>query len=94
MGDPVGAGKHVKETMAKDGVWMIVEPFAHDNLKDNLNPVGRVYYAASTFICTPASLSQEVALGLGAEAGERRLRKVAAEADFTRFRRATETRST
>ncbi|MBV9980330.1 class I SAM-dependent methyltransferase [Bradyrhizobium sp.] len=91
MGDPVGAGKHVKETMAKDGVWMIVEPFAHDNLKDNLNPVGRVYYAASTFICTPASLSQEVTLGLGAQAGERRLRRVAAEAGFTRFRRATET---
>ena len=91
MGDPVGAGKHVKETMAKDGVWMIVEPFAHDSLKDNLNPVGRVYYAASTFICTPASLSQEVALGLGAQAGERRLRKVAADAGFTRFRRATET---
>jgi len=62
MGDPVGAGKHVKETLAKDGVWMIVEPFAHDDLKDNLNPVGRVYYGASTFICTPASLSQEVAL--------------------------------
>ena len=66
MGDPVGAGRHVKETLAKDGAWMIVEPFAHDNLKDNLNPVGRVYYGASTFICTPASLSQEVALGLGA----------------------------
>jgi SAM-dependent methyltransferase len=91
MGDPVGAGKHVKETLAQDGVWMIVEPFAHDNLKDNLNPVGRVYYGASTFICTPASLSQEVALGLGAQAGERRLRQVAAEAGFTRFRRATET---
>jgi hypothetical protein len=70
---------------------MIVEPFAHDNLKDNLNPVGRVYYGASTFICMPASLSQEVALGLGAQAGERRLRQVAAEAGFTRFRRATET---
>jgi hypothetical protein len=91
MGDPVGAGRHVKETMAKDGVWMIVEPFAHDDLKDNLNPVGRVYYTASTFICTPASLSQEVALGLGAQAGERRLRKVATEAGFTRFRRAAET---
>ena len=91
MGDPVGAGKHVKETLAKDGVWMIVEPFAHDNLKDNLNPVGRVFYAASTFICTPASLSQEVALGLGAQAGERRLRQVASEAGFTHFRRATET---
>jgi SAM-dependent methyltransferase len=91
MGDPVGAGKHVKETLAKDGVWMIVEPFAHDNLKDNLNPVGRVYYAASTFICTPASLSQEVALGLGAQAGERRLRQVAHEAGFAHFRRAAET---
>jgi 2-polyprenyl-3-methyl-5-hydroxy-6-metoxy-1,4-benzoquinol methylase len=91
MGDPVGAGRHVKETLAKDGTWMIVEPFAHDNLKDNLNPVGRVYYSASTFICTPASLSQEVALGLGAQAGERRLRQVASEAGFKRFRRATET---
>ena len=70
---------------------MIVEPFAHDNLKDNINTVGRCYYAASTFVCTPASLSQEVALGLGAQAGERRLRKVASEAGFTRFRRATET---
>src|SRR6201988_714362 len=91
MGDPVGAGKHVRESLAKDGVWMIVEPFAHDKLKDNLNPVGRVYYSVSTFICTPASLSQEVALGLGAQAGERRLRQVATEAGFTRFRRATET---
>jgi SAM-dependent methyltransferase len=91
MGDPVGAGKHVKNTLAKDGTWMIVEPFAHDNLKDNLNPVGRVFYGASTFICTPASLSQEVALGLGAQAGERRLRQVVTEAGFTRFRRATET---
>jgi SAM-dependent methyltransferase len=92
MGDPVGAGRHVKEALARDGVWMIVEPFAHDNLKDNLNPVGRVLYGASTFICTPASLSQEVALGLGAQAGERRLRQVATEAGFTRFRRAAETR--
>jgi hypothetical protein len=91
MGDPVGAGRHVKEALGRDGVWMIVEPFAHDNLKDNLNPVGRVFYGASTFICTPASLSQEVALGLGAQAGERRLRKVVTEAGFTQFRRATET---
>src|SRR6266566_4211631 len=91
MGDPVGAGKHVKETLANDGSWMIVEPFAHDNLKDNLNPVGCIFYHASTFICTPASLSQEVALGLGAQAGERRLRQVATEAGFKRFRRATET---
>jgi SAM-dependent methyltransferase len=91
MGDPVGAGKHVREVLAKDGTWMIVEPFACDDLKDNLNPVGRVYYHASTFICTPASLSQEVGLGLGAQAGERRLRQVATEAGFKRFRRATET---
>jgi SAM-dependent methyltransferase len=91
MGDPVGAGKHVKETLAPDGSWMIVEPFAHDDLKDNLNPVGRIYYAASTFICTPASKSQEVGLGLGAQAGEARLKEVAKAAGFTKFRRATET---
>jgi SAM-dependent methyltransferase len=91
MGDPVGAGKHVKEALAKDGTWMIVEPQACDDLKDNLNPVGRCYYNGSTFICTPASLSQEVALGLGAQAGERRLRQVVNEAGFTRFRRAAET---
>ena len=70
---------------------MIVEPFAHDDLKDNLNPVGRVYYAASTLICTPASLSQEVGMGLGAQAGEGRLKKVAKEAGFSKFRRAAET---
>jgi SAM-dependent methyltransferase len=91
MGDPVGAGRHVKQTLARDGVWMIIEPFAHDNLKDNLNTVGRMFYGTSTFICTPASLSQEVALGLGAQAGERRLRQVATEAGFTRFRRAAQT---
>ncbi|WP_427145363.1 class I SAM-dependent methyltransferase [Rhizobium pisi] len=91
MGDPVGAGRHVKETLAPNGTWLIVEPFAHDHLKDNLNPVGRVYYGASTMICTPASLSQEVGLGLGAQAGEMKLRKVALDAGFTHFRRATET---
>lgn len=91
MGDPVGAGRHVRETLAEDGAWMIVEPFAHDRLRDNLNPVGRIYYGASTLICTPASLSQEVGLGLGAQAGELRLRKVALDAGFSRFRRATET---
>lgn len=91
MGDPVGAGRHVKETLAPDGVWMIVEPFAHDTLAENLNPVGRIYYAASTMICTPASLDQEVGLGLGAQAGEKRLRDVATEAGFSHFRRATET---
>jgi len=91
MGDPVGAAKHVKNTLAKDGTFMLVEPFAHDELKDNLNPVGRVFYAASTMICTPASLSQEVGLGLGAQAGEKRLHEVARKAGFSRFRRATET---
>jgi len=91
MGDPVGAAKHVKNTLAKDGTFMLVEPFAHDELKDNLNPVGRVLYAVSTMICTPASLSQEVGLGLGAQAGEKRLHEVARKAGFSRFRRATET---
>ena len=91
MGDPVGAIKHVRETLAKDGTCMLVEPFANDRLEDNLNPVGRVYYAASTMICTPASLDQEVGLGLGAQAGEARLREVAREGGLTRFRRAAET---
>jgi SAM-dependent methyltransferase len=91
MGDPVGAIKHVRETMAGDGTYMLVEPFAHDRLEDNLNPVGRVYYAASTMICTPASLDQEVGLGLGAQAGEARLRDVARQGGLTRFRRAAET---
>ena len=91
MGDPVGALKHVRETMAADGTCMLVEPFANDRLEDNLNPVGRIFYAASTVICTPASLDQEVGLALGAQAGEARLREVARLAGLTRFRRATET---
>ena len=91
MGDPVGAGKHVKETLKPDGVWMVVEPFANDELEDNLNPVGRIYYAASTMICTPASRSQEVGLALGAQAGEGRLRGVMEEAGFHHVRRASET---
>jgi 2-polyprenyl-3-methyl-5-hydroxy-6-metoxy-1,4-benzoquinol methylase len=91
MGDPVGAMKHVRETLGEDGAVMLVEPFAADSLVENLNPVGRVYYAASTLICTPSSLDQEVGLGLGAQAGERQLAEVAKEAGFTRFRRATET---
>lgn len=91
MGDPAGAAKHVRRSLKDDGTWMIVEPFAHDHLAGNLNPVGRIYYAASTFICTPASLSQEVGLGLGAQAGEARLRDVVKSGGFTRFRRATET---
>jgi SAM-dependent methyltransferase len=91
MGDPVGAGSHVLKTLAADGSWMIVEPFAHDRLEENLNPIGRVMYSASTQICTPASLSQEVGLALGAQAGEARIRAVVTESGFSRFRRATET---
>ena len=91
MGDPVGAAAHVRESLAADGTWMIVEPFAHDRLRDNLNPVGRIYYSASTMICTPCSLSQDVGLGLGAQAGELRLRQVVTAGGFGRMRRATET---
>ncbi len=91
MGDPVGAARHVRESLAADGRLMLVEPLAQDRLEDNLNPVGRLYYGASTVICTPASLAQEVGLGLGAQAGEARLRDVLTEAGFTRIRRATET---
>src|SRR5882672_2809766 len=76
MGDPAGASKHVRDSMASDGTWMIVEPFAGDRVEDNLNPVGRVFYCASTLVCTPASRSQEVALCLGAQAGEAKLREV------------------
>jgi SAM-dependent methyltransferase len=91
MGDPVGAIKHVRETMADDGTCMLVEPFANDRLEDNLNPIGRIFYAASTVVCTPASLDQEVGLALGAQAGEARLRDVAKQGGLSRFRRATET---
>ena len=91
MGDPVGAARHVLESLAPDGTWLIVEPFANDALADNLNPVGKLYYAASTMLCTPASLSQEVGLGLGAQAGEARLRQVIEDGGFTRFRRAAAT---
>jgi 2-polyprenyl-3-methyl-5-hydroxy-6-metoxy-1,4-benzoquinol methylase len=91
MGDPVGAAVHVKESLAPDGTWMIVEPFANDEVKDNLNPIGRAFYSASTLICTPASLSQEVGLALGAQAGEARMREVITRGGFNHFRRATET---
>jgi SAM-dependent methyltransferase len=91
MGDPVGASAHVLQTLDADGTWMIVEPYANDRLEDNLNPVGRVYYGASTLVCTPASRDQEVGLALGAQAGEARLREVVTAGGFTRFRRATET---
>jgi 2-polyprenyl-3-methyl-5-hydroxy-6-metoxy-1,4-benzoquinol methylase len=91
MGDPVGAAKHVKKALAPDGTWMIVEPIAGDDTASNLNPVGRIYYSASTVVCVPASLSQEVGLGLGAQAGQKRLTEVLNEAGFTQVRRAAET---
>jgi len=91
MGDPVGAARHVHGTLKPDGAWMIVEPNAADRVEGNLNPVGRAYYAFSTLLCTPASLSQDVGLALGAQAGEARIRDVVTAAGFTRFRRAAET---
>jgi SAM-dependent methyltransferase len=91
MGDPAGAARHVYQSLAADGSWMIVEPFANDDVTANLNPVGRIYYSASTIICVPASLSQEVGLGLGAQAGESNIRQVVTEGGFTKFRRAAET---
>ena len=91
MGDPVGAAAHVRAALNDDGSWMIVEPFANDDLQDNLNPVGRVYYSFSTLLCTPCSRSQEVGMCLGAQAGEKRIQKVVNSAGFSRFRRATET---
>ena len=91
MGDPAGASSHVRSTMKKDGTWMIVEPFAGDKLEDNLNPIGRAFYGASTLLCTPASLSQEVGAALGAQAGEKKLKEVVTAGGFTRFRRATQT---
>ena len=91
MGDPAGAARHVRETLAPDGTWMIVEPAAGDRVEDNLNPIGRAYYGFSTLLCTPASLSQDVGLALGAQAGEARIRDVVVSGGLTRFRRATET---
>lgn len=83
--------RYVREWLAAQAASGYVEPFAGDRLEDNLNPVGRIFYAASTMICTPASLDQEVGLALGAQAGEARLREVASKAGLTRFRRASET---
>ncbi len=91
MGDPVGASAHVRSTLKSDGTWMIVEPFVEDKIEENLNPVGRALYGASTLICTPASLSQEVSLALGAQAGEKRLRDVVTAGGLKHFRRATQT---
>jgi len=91
MGDPVGAARHIRETLAPGATWLLVEPRADDEVVHNLNPVGRLFYSVSTLVCTQASLSQEVGAALGAQAGEARLRQVAEEAGFRHFRRATET---
>lgn len=91
LGDPVGAARHVRNALASDGTWLIVEPLASDRIEQNLNPVSRAYYSFSTFLCTPSSLSQEVGLALGAQAGEARIREVALAAGFTRFQRVAET---
>ncbi len=91
MGDPVGASAHVRKTLEPDGTWMIVEPFANDRVEENLNPVSRIFYGASTVICTPVSLSQEVGLALGAQAGEARLREVLTQGGFSQVRRVAET---
>ncbi len=91
MGDPVGAARHVRQSLAADGTWLIVEPAAGDRVEDNLNPVGRAYYGFSTLLCTPASLSQDVGLALGAQAGESRIRDVVTTAGLTRFRQVSET---
>ncbi len=91
MGDPVGAARHVRSTLAEDGTWMVVEPMAGDRVEDNLNPVGRAYYGFSTLLCTPASLSQEVGLALGTQAGPARIRDVVTTGGFSRFAKVAET---
>ncbi|WP_402467613.1 class I SAM-dependent methyltransferase [Isoptericola aurantiacus] len=91
MGDPVGAARHVRSALADDGTWMVVEPFAGDSVDDNLNPVGRTYYGFSTLLCTPSSLSQDVGLALGTQAGPARIRDVTTAAGFTRFATAAAT---
>jgi ubiquinone/menaquinone biosynthesis C-methylase UbiE len=90
MGDPLGAARHVRQMLAPDGTWMVVEPAAGDAVADNLNPVGRVYYSFSTFLCVPNALSQDGGYSLGAQAGERSIGRLATDAGFTRFRRAAE----
>ena len=91
MGDPVGAARHVRQALKPDGSWMIVEPAAGDRLEDNLNPVSRLYYAASTMICVPTSLDQPVGAALGAQAGLKKLSSAITEGGFSSVRKATET---
>jgi 2-polyprenyl-3-methyl-5-hydroxy-6-metoxy-1,4-benzoquinol methylase len=91
MGDPLGAARHIREMLAPDGTWMVVEPYAGNSVTDNLTPVGRVHYSFSTFLCVPNALSQVGGHSLGAQAGEEPIRRLAADAGFTRFRRVAET---
>ena len=91
MGDPVGAARHIRQAVDADGTWLIVEPLAGDTLAENLNPVSRIYYSFSTFICVPAARSQPGGFTLGSQAGEAAIREVTAQAGFSRFRRATQT---
>jgi hypothetical protein len=91
MGDPLGAARRIRGSLAPDGTWMIVEPAAGDTVESNLNPVGRVYYSFSTFLCVPNALSQPGGYSLGAQAGEAAIRQVVTDAGFTRFRRVAET---
>ena len=91
MGDPVGAAKHVHQSLKPDGTWMIVEPYSNERIEDNLNPVGRIFYNASSMICVPSSLAQEVGLAVGAQAGDSKLQDIATRGGFKRFRRATQT---
>jgi hypothetical protein len=91
MGDPVGAARHVRSSLTPEGTWLLVEPYAGEQVEDNHNPLGRAFYGFSTLFCTPTSLAQDVGLGLGAQAGEPRLRAVLTEGGFTRIRRAAAT---
>lgn len=91
MGDPLGAARHIRSTVAPDGTWLIVEPFANDQVEDNFNPVGRVYYNFSTFLCVSNAMSQTGGFALGAQAGEAAIRQVVTDGGFTRFRRVAET---
>jgi hypothetical protein len=91
MGDPLGAAKHVRQALKPDGTWLVVEPYAADDTAGNMNPVGRIYYNASTVLCVPNALSQPGGYSLGAQAGEAAIRQIATDAGFTRFRRAAET---
>jgi len=91
MGDPAGAARHIRQALDADGTWLIVEPLAGDTLADNLNPVGRIYYSFSAFLCVPNARSQPGGHAMGAQAGEAAIREVVRQAGFTRFRRASET---